>query len=188
MSDSVLRAVNRHAACTPRSQQKVCLAKNRTQRYRWVVIPRLVTQVGHTAQVLPIGLHYVSLREFRDVFAYNPHRAWLFEGLKAACHDLRVAGCARIFIGGSYVTSKLDPGDYDACWDPVGVSANLEPMMYDDNMRLERRERYRGDLLIGSCDPGPSGEFFRFLSRDKVSGEERGMIGIKLKLLEIMNS
>jgi hypothetical protein len=130
----------------------------------------------------------VSLREFRDAFAFNSHRAWLFDGFKLACHDLRLAGCARIFVGGSFVTSKPNPSDYDACWDPVGVSANLETLLYDENRRIERRDRYRGDLLIGGCDPGPAGEFFRFLSKDKTTGEERGMIGIKLKLLEIMNS
>lgn len=174
--------------CHPRSPRALNACTVQNQLYCWVVIPRLVTEVGHSAQILPVGLHYVSLREFRDVFAFNPYRAWLFEGLKAACHDLRVAGCARIFIGGSYVTSKPDPGDYDACWDPVGVSADLDTILYDENMLLERRQRYRGDLLIGGCAPGSSGEFFRFLARDKVSGEERGMIGIKLKLLEIMNS
>lgn len=152
------------------------------------MLPRLEAQTGHSTQVLPVGLHYVSLREFRDAFAFNSKRAWLFEGFKAACHDLRVAGCARIFVGGSFVTSKADPSDYDACWDPVGVAADLEPILYDENMLLERRDRYRGDLLIGGCDPGPLGQWFRYLSKDKVTGEERGMIGIKLKLLEIMNS
>lgn len=152
------------------------------------MIPQLVTQIGHPAQVLPLGLHFVSLREFRDAFAFNAARAWLFEGFKAACHDLRTAGCARIFVGGSYVTSKPDPGDYDACWDPAGVSPSLDPILYDDNLRIERRERYRGDLLIGGCAPGPSGEFFRFLSKDKITGAERGMVGIRLKLIEIMNS
>jgi hypothetical protein len=146
-----------------------------------LMIPRFVNQIGHSDQVLPSGLHFVSLREFRDVFAFNRKRLWLFDGLKAAC-------CARIFIGGSYVTSKPDPGDYDACWDPVGVGADLEPVLYDENMLLERRERYRGDLLIGGCDPGPSGQWFRYLSKDKTTGEERGMVGIKLRLLEIMNS
>lgn len=26
-----------------------------------------------------------------------------------------------VFVGGSFVTSKEFPGDYDACWDTVGV-------------------------------------------------------------------
>lgn len=152
------------------------------------MIPQLISQRGSSKQVLPVGLHYVSLREFRDVFAFNTHRAWLFEGLKDACYDLRKAGCARIFVGGSYVTSEVHPGDYDACWDPVGVSSELDPVFYEDALQGRRRDRYRGDLLIGGCDPGPPGQWFRFLSKDKITGEERGMIGIKLRLLEIMNT
>jgi len=157
--------------------------------YDVFMVPALVKKAGHAALVLPPGLHFVGFREFRDTFVFTAARAWQFEGFQAACRDLRTAGCAKIYVGGSFVTSKLDPSDFDACWDPVGVNPSLlDPVFYDDNLHLERREKYRGDLLIGGCDPGPSGENFRFLSRDKQSGEERGMIGIKLKLLEILNS
>jgi hypothetical protein len=138
--------------------------------------------------VLPQGLHHVTFREFRDAFAFNERRSWLFEGFRAACQELRAAGCARIYVGGSYVTSKLDPSDYDACWDPKGVAASLDPVLYEDRLLLERRQKYRGDLLIGGVSSGPDGEHFRFLSRDKFTGEERGMIGIKLKMLELLNS
>jgi hypothetical protein len=86
------------------------------------------------------------------------------------------------------VTSKSDPSDYDACWDPVGVAGTLDPILYDENLQIERRLKYRGDLLIGGIGSGPEGEPFRFLSRDKSTGEERGMIGIKLKMLELLNS
>jgi len=42
-------------------------------------------------------------------------------------------------------------------------------------------------LLIGGAYDGPAGENFRFLSRDKVTHEERGMVGLKLNILEILN-
>lgn len=152
------------------------------------MIPILHPKSGHTAHVLPTGLHYVTFREFRDAFVTNPHRQWLFEGFRLACQELRSAGCGKVFVGGSFVTSKEFPSDYDACWDTVGVSCNLDPVIYDDNLGIERREKYRGDWLMGGCEPGPTGEFFRFLSRDKVTGEERGMIGIKLRMVELLNS
>lgn len=151
------------------------------------MLPALTPHSNNGLLILPPGLHFVSLREFRDAFGTNPKRVWLFQGLACACKALREAGCGRIYVGGSYVTSKAEPGDYDACWDPTGVSGDLDPMLYDDNLALERRQRYRGDLLIGGVDDGPAGENFRFLSRDKITGEERGMIGIKLSLLEILN-
>jgi hypothetical protein len=70
----------------------------------------------------------------------------------------------------------------------VGVAGSLDPILFDDNLLIERRQTYRGDLLIGGVDPGPNGEHFRFLSRDKSTGEERGMVGIKLNMLELLNS
>lgn len=152
------------------------------------MISRLISAKGHPSQILPPGLHYLSFREFREIFAFNDHRFWIFDGLKAACQELRAAGCLRIYIGGSYVTSKIHPSDYDACWDPVGVSGGLDPILYANDLHTERRQKYRGDLLIGGADDGPSGEHFRFLSRDKLSGEERGMVGIKLNMLELLNS
>lgn len=164
------------------------VARGATQRYCCLMIPKLIAQRGCSAQVLPVGLHFVSLREFRDFFAFNPHRAWLFEQFKEACHALRVAGCSRIFVGGSYVTSEPHPSDYDACWDPSGVSAAfLDPIFYEEGRDAERHDRYHGDLLISGCEPGPTGVWFRYLSKDKITQEERGMIGIKLKLIEILN-
>lgn len=151
------------------------------------MLPAFTPHSTNGLLVLPPGLHFVTLREFREAFAINPRRGWLFEGLVGACRALRESGCSRIYLGGSYVTSKVDPGDYDACWDPTGVSGYLDPVLYDDNLALERRQRYRGDLLFGKVDEGPAGENFRFLARDKITGEERGMIGIKLSLLEILN-
>jgi hypothetical protein len=38
-----------------------------------------------------------------------------------ALNDLRDAGCKRVYLNGSFVTSKDEPGDFDACWDPTGV-------------------------------------------------------------------
>lgn len=152
------------------------------------VLPQLLSRRGHATHVLPTGLHYVTFREFRDGFATNPHRQWLFDGFRSACQELRAAGCSKIFVGGSYVTSKEFPSDYDACWDPIGVSGTLDPLIYDENYRLERRDKYRGDLLIGGCESGPGGQYYRFLSKDKNSGEERGMIGIKLRMVELLNS
>src|SRR5579864_7933526 len=33
-----------------------------------------------------------------------------------------MAGCSRVYIDGSFVTVKREPGDYDACWDIDGVN------------------------------------------------------------------
>jgi len=78
-------------------------------------------------------------------------------------------------------------GDYDACWDPAGVSGKLDPRLYDSALRLEQNREYRGDLMIGAAGDGPEHENFRFLSRDKITGSPKGIVGIKLNMVEILN-
>ncbi|HZF94355.1 MAG TPA: hypothetical protein VEZ20_05715 [Allosphingosinicella sp.] len=152
-----------------------------------VVVPQLIEIPGILDGILPVGLHHASLREIRDVFAYNEHRAWLFQGLLMASLELRKFGCSRLYLGGSYVTSKEYPGDYDACWDPAGVSAEVDPLLWDDTLRVEQNRKYRGDLLVSAAGDGPECRHFQWLAHDKVTGARKGMIGVKLNMLEIMN-
>lgn len=137
---------------------------------------------------LPLGLHWVNIREFRDMFGYNYHRSWLFEGFAKACLALRTGGCARVFVGGSYVTSKEYPADYDACWDPIGVSSTtLDKIFYDATMSEALQKKFRGEWFISQPGNGPESEMYRFLARDKTTGRERGMVGIKLNMIELFN-
>jgi len=46
---------------------------------------------------------------------------------------------------------------------------------------------YRGDLLISAAGDGPEHRNFQFLSREKETGSPKGIVGIKLNILEIMN-
>lgn len=91
-------------------------------------------------------------------------------------------------MGGSFVTMKEFPSDYDACWDPSGVSAvNLDPILFDPARKDEQHNAYRGEWFIGKSGNGPASAMYQFLSRDRNSGVERGMVGIRLKMLELYN-
>lgn len=129
-------------------------------------------------------IRWVSLAELRTRYAYNAHRAWLFEGLIAACVELRKGGCRAVFIGGSFVEGKEYPGDYDACFDTVGVSPSLDPILFDPGRQSECKDQYRGDWLFGRLDPGPAGEWLRYLAKDR-AGNSRELIGLKLNLKEL---
>jgi hypothetical protein len=134
------------------------------------------------------GLHWLGIREFRDTFVLNFQRAWQFEGFVKACMALQQAGCRRVYVGGSYITSKEFPGDYDACWDPAGVSAlSLDPVLYDSDRREECVKIYRGEWFIAKEGNGPESAMYTYLSRDRDTGIERGMVGIKLNSIELYN-
>jgi hypothetical protein len=143
---------------------------------------------GLSDECLPAGLHWIGIRDFRDSFVNNYHRSWLFEGFVKACIELRKAGCGRVYVGGSFITSKQFPGDYDACWDPVGVSAqSLDPFLYDRSKATEQVKRYRGEWFIGKHGNGPESAMYKFITSDKATGIERGMVGMKLKMVELFN-
>lgn len=148
----------------------------------------LICVPGLADECLSPGLHWVGIRDFRDAFVYNYHRTWRFEGFVKACIELRQAGCSRVFVGGSFITSKEFPSDYDACWDPVGVlAAGLSPLLYDQQLRSDQIKTYRGEWFISKQGNGPESAMYEFLSKDKDTGIERGMVGIKLKSIELYN-
>jgi hypothetical protein len=129
----------------------------------------------------------VTFSEFETQFSRNLHRARLIGGLRRACVELRENGCGAVFVGGSFTTDKEYPGDYDACFHPVGVRAELDPLLVDPIRELERKEKYFGDWLIGRPEDGPAGEWYRYLAFDDRIGQHHDMYGIKLRLGELIN-
>jgi len=163
------------------------IALGATQRYCCVVVPSLVILPGLLEGILSPGMHFASLREVQENFVYNEHRAWLFQGFLLACLELRRFGCGRLYLGGSFVTSKEFPGDYDACWDPAGVSAEVDPLLWDDTLRFEQNRKYRGDVLVSAAGDGAEHRHFQFLCHDKATGAPKGILGVKLRMVEILN-
>jgi len=66
---------------------------------------------------LPEGIHALSVEAFRTRYACNPRRRALMARFEWALGVLRAAGVRRVYVGGSFVTSRESPGDVDACWD-----------------------------------------------------------------------
>ena len=64
---------------------------------------------------LPPGIHVVTWNELVARFGTTPHRQMLLDGLRAALLSLKDSGCRRVYIDGSFVTAKEEPGDFDGC-------------------------------------------------------------------------
>jgi len=67
---------------------------------------------------LPLGIHGATWEEFVERFGITERRLLMIKGLKLAMESLKGAGCRTIYIDGSFITSKLKPQDFDACWEP----------------------------------------------------------------------
>jgi len=81
---------------------------------------------------LPEGEHVATWDDVVERFGWNPRRRQLLDGLGEAIDLLAAAGCRRLWLNGSFVTAKDEPGDFDACWDTTGVDLDrLDPVLLD---------------------------------------------------------
>ena len=95
---------------------------------------------------------------------------------------LRVARCKTVYLDGSFVTAKSIPGDFDACWDDAGVSVRkLDPVLLDfTHKRRAQKQKYHGEFFPGGAPAAPGSVFIDFFQTDKHTGQEKGIIRIRL--------
>src|SRR5436190_23079014 len=113
------------------------------------MIPPFEPSIG----LLPAGIHEATWEEFVARFGWTPPRLALLSGLKAALDALRVAGCRRAYVNGSFVTAKEAPGDFDGCWETDGVDpARLDPVLVTfDAHRRAQKTKYGGGLFFADA-------------------------------------
>ncbi len=133
--------------------------------------------------MLPPGIHQCSWDELLKTFSWTQRRLWLIAGLKLAATALKSADCKALYVDGSFVTRKDEPGDYDACWDSFGVDvAKLDPILLTfDAGRLAQKTKFRGELFVAhSVAEGKTGKrYMEFFQQDK-DGNRKGLISIDL--------
>jgi hypothetical protein len=133
---------------------------------------------------LPPGIHEANLSEIAERFARTAHRDYLMKGLIAALCNLKGAGCRRVFLDGSFVTSKVIPEDYDGCWDISGVDPNrLDPVLLTfDAGRAAQKAKYFGEMFPAQQPELASGNtFLEFFQIDRVTGLPKGIVVIDLQ-------
>ena len=138
--------------------------------------------IGSSWGVLPTGIHDATMQEVEEKFATNPDRRLLFGGFRRATRILRSAGCRVVYLDGSFITEKPLPGDFDACWDSVGVDWKmLDPVLLDfSNTRRAQKEKYLGEFFPASGLAAKKSFFLDFFQIDKFTGKAKGIIRIRL--------
>ena len=74
-----------------------------------VPIPPFAPESG----LLPPGEHEAVWDEVQARFGWNARGRQLLDGLADGMSLLGAAGCARVWLNGSFVTAKEEPGDFD---------------------------------------------------------------------------
>jgi len=80
---------------------------------------------------LPAGVWPSTLIEVEKKYSYNVFRKELFKKLLFLIQDLKIIQCNRIYIDGSFITTKLKPNDIDVCWEEgTGSNYTLEELWF----------------------------------------------------------
>lgn len=131
---------------------------------------------------LPKGEYQLALEEVETIFGKNSEqRKKLMQGLFNATENLARAGVRKIWINGSFVTSKEEPNDIDGCWEyhsEVSLE-KLDPVFLMES-RLPMKEKYGLEFFPSSVIEGASGlpfpQFFQ-INRER---ESKGIVFVYL--------
>ncbi len=137
--------------------------------------------------LLPPGIHEADWPEFVQRFGQTARRVFLLAGLKEALRSLQAAGCSVVYVGGSFVTDKAEPGDFDACWSLEGVQPErLNPVLLDfSEGRAAQKAMFGGELFPAELPEGGSGRtFLTFFQTDKETGRRKGIVSLSLDTLD----
>lgn len=130
---------------------------------------------------LPPGIHAAVWDEIVARYGYSAHRLSLLAGLKDGLDALRIAGCRRAYLDGSFVTAKTAPGDFDVCWEMAGVQvALLAPALRTfDSLRAAQKTDFKGEFLPAEAFADAYTLFIDFFQRAK-DGTKKGIIAVDL--------
>ena len=135
---------------------------------------------------LPPGKHSAGWGEVASRFGTTAHRKKLLLGLERALAALRDAGCRRVYLDGSFVTSKRRPNDYDVAWDPAGVNIRQllanEPTLGEFGYeRAKQKLRFHGEFFPSNATADLVGNtFLEYFQIDKKSQKPKGIVVLDL--------
>jgi hypothetical protein len=80
------------------------------------------------------------------------------------------------------VTAKENPGDFDACWESVGVNGRLlDPVLLTfANGRAAQKARFGGEFFIAESVADPHGTRFLEFFQHTRDGTPKGIVALTL--------
>lgn len=144
-----------------------------------------VREVAPDTDVLFVkGIHDRTFEEVERMFNTNDRRKKIFEGFTNWARELKEAGCETIYVDGSFITKKPNPGDFDACWEAFATK-NLpsNSMLLDasDEANEWRKIKFGGDIFPRHGNYGDRVEKWQYNCR---TDEHKGIIRIDLRTLK----
>jgi len=134
---------------------------------------------------LPPGIHHAEWSEFAARFGSTARRKVLLTGLRAALGALAAAGGSIVYVDGSFVTDKPNPGDWDGCWEEEGVDLDrLEPVFLDlRSGRAAQKARFLGEMFLAHAEAAGEGTYMvDFFQKDR-DGVVKGIVALDVRRL-----
>lgn len=138
---------------------------------------------------LPSGIYETTINEIEEHYSFSPKRKKLIQGLKEMLKVFKDIGCENFYLDGSFVTNKLEPGDYDACWEKNDdidwdkIKNKYPELLIFKPPREEQKNKYSGEAFISDTPAimvaGKYILFIDFFQRDR-KGHPKGILLIKL--------
>lgn len=130
--------------------------------------------------LLPPGEHEAGWDEIQARLGWNARRRQLLDGLAEGLAILGEAGCVRVWLNGSFVTSKDEPGDFDCVWSPSGVDRaqlqRLGPELLDfTGHRVVQKARFGGEFLPNVVEAASGKQFAAFFQSER-DGTPKGIV------------
>ena len=125
--------------------------------------------------------HVASWDEVVERFGWTERRRRLLDGLAEAIELLAEAGCRRVWLNGSFLTAKDEPGYFDACWDTDEVDLDAhDPVLLDlSNDRAAQKARFGGEMFPNVIETQSGLSFAEFFQNDRDSSR-KGIVVIHL--------
>ncbi len=93
-------------------------------------------------------------------------------------HQARPESRATAYIDGSFVTTKVIPGDFDGFWDIGGVDrTRLDPvLMTFAEGRRAQKEKYGGEMFPAQAGADQFGTAFLDFFQAEKAGHKKGIV------------
>ena len=143
----------------------------------------MIPALSRLAGTLPPGIHPATWAEVEAAFGNTPKRNRLLAGLRLACLALRAAGVSHLYLDGSFVSAKRNPGDWDACYIGKGVDGSkMDPVLLDySNSRAAQKAKYQGEVFVAEAAATILGQpYLDFFQTDKNTGRRKGLVCLDL--------
>ena len=134
--------------------------------------------------LLPLGIHTVTWRELESRSGFPPQRRRLLTGLRRALVLLKRASCQRVYLDGSFVTLKPQPGEIDVCRAIDGVEPDaLDGVFLDfSQARAQQKARFVCEFFPVDLPKGLTGKTFsEFFQVDKCTGMPKAILTLSLR-------